>query len=186
MNARPSSTLIAALLFAGSALVASALDVAVHAEIRLGRALPPAPPVVEIVEPVGPKGPPPWAPAHGFRRNREYYYYPDARVYYRPADRTWFYLDGGNWRIATQLPTGIGIDFGRSVTLTMETERPFEHHAHVVNYYPSNYFSKVKIKGPPDKGRGADKFAARDESRGRDQRSQENDKGKGKGKGRDK
>lgn len=85
----------ALLLLAASAAVARALDGSLSAEIRLGRALPPAPPVVEVVEPVGPKGPPPWAPAHGFRRNRDYYYYPDARVYYRPSDRTWFFLDGG-------------------------------------------------------------------------------------------
>lgn len=169
----------ALLLLAASAAVARALDVALSAEIRLGRALPPAPPEVEIVEPVGPKGPPPWAPAHGFRRNRDYYYYPDARVYYRPADRTWFYLEGGNWRIAAQLPASIGIDFGRSVTLTMETARPFEYHRQVVSHYPANYFSKVKIKGRSDSGGGPGKFDARDDKpgRGRDGKP---------GKGRDK
>lgn len=171
----------ALLLLAASAAVARALDGSFSAEIRLGRALPPAPPVVEVIEPVGPKGPPPWAPAHGFRRNRDYYYYPDARVYYRPSDRTWFFLDGGTWRVAAQLPASIGIDFGRSVTLTMETDRPFEHHAQVVNYYPPHYFSKVKIKGAPGHGRGSDKFAGRDEPRGRDKRSDAHDKGKGKG-----
>lgn len=118
---------------------------------------------------------------HGFRRNRDYYYYPDARVYYRPSDRTWFFLEGGIWRVAAELPASIGIDFGRSVTLTMETDRPFEHHAHVVNYYPTHYFSKVKIKGAPGHGRGSDKFAGRDEPRGRDKRSDAHDKGKGKG-----
>jgi hypothetical protein len=173
----------AAVFLAGSAATSRAVDVSLQAEIRLGRALPPAPPIVEIIEPVGPKGPPPWAPAHGFRRNRDYYYYPDARVYYRPADRQWFYLEGGAWRVGAQLPASVGIDFGRSVTLTMETDRPFEQHAHVVTYYPANYFSKVKIKGRPDKERGAEKSFAREAqpAHGADGRD---DKGKGKGKGR--
>jgi hypothetical protein len=138
------------LPFLGAALAVPALadlDVTLSAEIRLGKVLPPPPPeVVVIAEPVE-KGPPPWAPAHGFRRNRDYYYYPGANVYFRPSDRAWFYLDGGDWRIAVALPTGIRVNFTESVSLTMETERPYEYHAQVREHYPRDYFGKkVRIK----------------------------------------
>jgi hypothetical protein len=144
MNTTRHALLAALALLPGAA--AFAFDVALSAEIRLGRVLPPPPPEVIVVEPVGPSGPPPWAPAHGFRRNRDYYYYPEAAVYFRPLDRVWFFLDGGNWRFGAQLPTTIRVDFERSVALTMESDKPFEFHRHVTNYYPASYFTQVKIK----------------------------------------
>lgn len=143
MNTTRSLLLVGLALLPGAAF---AFDVALSAEIRLGRVLPPPPPEVIVVEPMGPSGPPPWAPAHGFRRNRDYYYYPDAAVYFRPSDRTWFYLDGGNWRIGAELPSAIRVNFDQSVALTMETDKPFEFHRNVTSYYPSSYFKKVKIK----------------------------------------
>lgn len=153
------------------------LDVSVSAEIRLGRALPPPPPEVIIIEEAGPPGPPPWAPAHGFRRNRDYYYYPGADVYFRPADRTWFYLDGGKWSLGVSLPTNIRVDFDRSVSLTMESDRPYEFHDKVRNYYPPDYFvRKVRVK---EKG-GKPEKAAKPEREDNDSRGK--DKGKGKGK----
>lgn len=153
------------------------LDVSVSAEIRLGRALPPPPPAVIIIEEAGPPGPPPWAPAHGFRSNRGYYYYPGADVYYRPADRTWFYLDGGNWSFGASLPANIRVDFDRSVSLTMESDRPYEFHAKVRHYYPPDYFvKKVRVKEKGDKpGKAAKPEREDNDSRGKD-------KGKGKGK----
>lgn len=176
------------LLLAALALLpgatAFAFDVALSAEIRLGRVLPPPPPEVIVVEPVGPSGPPPWAPAHGLRRNRDYYYYPEAAVYFRPSDRAWFYLDGGNWRIGAELPNTIRVDFERSVTLTMESDRPFEFHRHVTSYYPAAYFKKVKIKSRDAKAEPA-KVKEHNESRSKpDSRGNSGDKpGKGKGKG---
>lgn len=155
------------------------LDLSVIAEIRLGKAPPPAPPEVVVIEESAPKGPPPWAPAHGLRRNRGYYYYPGGNVYYRPADRMWFYLDGRDWRVGVSLPTSFRVDFTRSVSLEMETDRPFEFHQSVAQYYPADYFTKkVKIKGASDKSPGKpakDKVA---DSPG------ESGKGKGKGKGK--
>lgn len=149
MNTKPLLPLLGVAL-AGPVL--ADLDITVSAEIRLGKVLPPPPPeVVVIVEPIE-KGPPPWAPAHGFRRNRDYYYYPGADVYFRPSDRTWFHLEGGDWRIGAALPTGIRVNFAESVSLTMETERPFEYHAQVRERYPRDYFAKkVRIKDPAGK-----------------------------------
>lgn len=165
------STTLVVLCVTGLTLPARAgADVSVTAEIRLGKVLPPPPPDIIIVEPVGPAGPPPWAPASGFRRNRAYYYYPGAHVYYRPADRVWFYLEGDAWRFGASLPASIRIDFARCVPLTMESTRPYEYHAGIVERYPSDFFARVQVKdGGPD----------HDSHRKWWQRK---DKGKGKGK----
>lgn len=181
MNPKPLLTLAVFAAVAVFATVAHALDFGITAEIRLGKVLPPPPPEVVVIEDTAPKGPPPWAPAHGFRRNRDYYYYPDANVYFNPDERKWFFLEGGSWRIAAALPTSINLNLERTVSLTMETDRPFEHHEQVKRYYPKDYFTrKVKIK-KPRKNEGARSGTSNDD-RGN---GKGNDKGKGKGKGRD-
>lgn len=173
---------------AGLALLPPAraqIDVGITADIRIGKAMPPPPPEVVIVEDTRPPGPPPWAPAHGFRRNHDYYYYPAADVYYRPADRTWFYLDGGNWRFGVNLPASVHVDFDHSVSLTMETERPYEFHDKVRTYYPRDYFvTKVRVKGKEKSGKPA-KFDPRDRE-DRDPRDDRHGPGKAKGRGKDK
>jgi len=155
------------------------LDVSIAAEIRLGKVVAPPPPEVIVIEDAASHGPPPWAPAHGFRRNRGYYYYPGTHVYYRPADRMWFYLEGRDWRVGINLPTHIHVDFDRAVALTMETERPYDFHDRVRTYYPGDYFvTKVRLK---EKGGKPDHV--------KHERSDEgpsSGKGKGKGKGKDK
>ncbi len=159
---------------------AHSADVNLSLEIRLGKMLPPPPPEVIVLDRAAPPGPPPWAPAHGFRRKHDNYYYPSADVYFRPADRVWFYLDGREWRFGASLPTNIRVDFNRSVAVSMETDQPFQFHKEVKAYYPDDYFvSKVKVKEKgekPDK----DKFEqGADDSPGKG-----NGKGKGKGKNR--
>ena len=128
-------------------------------DIRLGRAAPPPPPEVVVVERVGPEAPPPWAKPSAFRNAYNYYYYPEADVYYRADTHTWFYLDGRNWRTARELPPGIRVDFGRSVSLRLDSNRPYVYHDRVVAYYPRNYFERVRYKdrdnhwhGAPERG----------------------------------
>jgi hypothetical protein len=155
-------------------LVARA-DVSLALEIQLGRVPPPPPPEVIVIEQVGPPGPPPWAPASGLRRNRTYYYYPGADVYFRPADRVWFYLDGRDWRFGVSLPATIHVDFERSVSLAMETDRPYQFHGQVRTYYPADYFvTKVKVKEkgnernePPASASRGNGNAAKGKSNGR-------------------
>ena len=193
-----------AVFAASLALPARAeVDVSIAAEIRIGRALPPPPPEVVVVERVGPPGPPPWAEKHWYRRNYAYYYYPECDVYFRPSDKTWFYLDGGDWRVGARLPDNIRIDFGRSVSLTLESDRPYIYHDKVVTYYPRAYFSRVRIKDRHDnrvdrrEDRRDDRADRRDDRRDgrqdrredrrddRKDRRDDNGKGKGKDKGRD-
>jgi hypothetical protein len=133
-------------------------EVDVSVDIRLGKLPPPPPPEVIVIEPGPRHGPPPWAPAHGYRRNHHYYYYPGADVYFRPADRVWFYLDSGDWRFGASLPTSVRVDFDRSVSLAMETDQHHKFHNDVRAYYPADYFvTKVKVKERRDKPDKADK-----------------------------
>jgi hypothetical protein len=122
----------------------------IDVNIRLGHAAPPPPPDVVVIQPAGPAGPPPWSHGHWFHRSRAYYYYPESDVYYRPADHMWFYEDGNVWRTSPVLPARVRIDFGRCVTLHMETDRPYRYHRQVVTYYPPRYFyTRVRIKERP-------------------------------------
>lgn len=174
------------LLLTGALMLPAAraeVNVDISAQIHLGHSLPPPPPDVVIVEPVGLAGPPPWAPGHFFRRNRAYYYYPGCDVYYRPADRTWFYLEGSEWRFGVSLPSRITVDFGHSVALTMETDRPYLHHQQVVTYYPAGYFAKVKIKDRS--GPKWDRKEHKEDHRPPGQTKAKKDKSRGKGRDRD-
>jgi len=166
------------LTLAAAPFAPAAVDVTISAEIRLGRQLPPPPPEVIVIQESHPKGPPPWAPAHGARRNRSYYYYPGAEVYFRPEDRVWFYLDGREWRFGASLPAGIRVDFDRSVSLTMDGDRPHPFHDQVRAYYPADYFvSRVRVKD--HNGKAGNAKADHD-----DGQSPDNSGGKGKGKGK--
>ncbi len=172
--------LLAAAVAVGFAPAARAQHIDVDVDIRLGRAAPPPPPEVIVVDDAGPPGPPPWARSHWYRRSYGYYYYPGYDVYYRPADRVWFYLDGGSWRFGARLPDHIHVDFRRSVTLKLESDRPYTYHQRVVTYYPPTYFSRVKFKHENDN--------RRDDRRDNDRRDRD-DRGRhdrGKGNDRDK
>lgn len=167
--------LLAALCGAASAVSRAEVDVTISADIRLGRVVAPPPPVVEVVDVPVPNGPPPWARRGWFTRERVYYFYPEAEVYYRPADRMWFYTDHGAWRASVELPVWVRVDLGHNVQLSMATDRPFERHREVVVYYPRSYFTHVRFKGPPP-------GHAEPRGRGRDD---DDDRGRGRGKGHD-
>ncbi len=139
---KPKSLLLCALVT--GALLPAARAVDLDLDIHLGRAAPPPPPEIVVVDPVGPAEPPPWAHPRASAYN--YYYYPEADVYYRADTHTWFYLEGRNWRTARQLPPGIRVDFGRSVALRLDTDRPYIYHERVVAYYPHTYFTRVRYR----------------------------------------
>lgn len=168
-------SLLLLIPLAASPLVLAA-DVSLSLEIRLGKVPPPPPPEVIVVEQAAPPGPPPWAPARGFRRDHEYYYYPGADVYFRPEDHVWFYLDGREWRFGASLPTNVHVDFDRSVALRMEADQPYQFHSQVKAYYPADYFvTKVKVKEKGEK-------PGKENSERADKDSPGKSKGKGKGK----
>jgi len=108
-------------------------------------------------------GPPPWAPAHGRRAKYQYYYYPDAYVYFDTGRNLYFYFQNNQWQVSVSLPSGIRISVGEYVTLGMDSDKPYQYHSDVIKSYPPGQLKKE------DKDKGKDK-----------------DKYKGKGKNKDK
>ena len=154
-------------LASGRAEVTGSLSV----DIRIGNVPPPPPPAVVVVE-SAPSGPPPWAAPHWYSRERAYYYYPECDVYYRPADRMWFFLEGGAWQVGARLPDRIDFDPGHGVHLSMASDRPYIYHQHVVMYYPHEYFARARNEGEPKRGpdRSDDDNPGRGHGRGHDKK----------------
>ena len=93
-------------------------------------------------------GPPAHAPAHGYRAKHKYRYYPSKSVYYDTDRRLYFYLKGDNWEVGASLPTKLKAGLGDSVTLELETAKPYIHHAeHAVKYRPKTHKNKNKKHG---------------------------------------
>jgi hypothetical protein len=120
----------------------------INLDIRLGRRQPPPPPAVVVVQEEPRRGPDRWEQRGRWNsRSHGYYYYPGGDVYYRQSDHVWFYMHRGQWRSSRNLPDGIHVDFNRSVTVNMYTDRPYTYHSQIVARYPSNYFgTRVRLR----------------------------------------
>jgi len=94
-------------------------------------------------------GPPPHAPAHGYRAKYQYRYYPDCSVYHDTNRGLYFYLKGDNWEIGASLPGNLRMKLGDSVSLELDTDKPYIYHAEHVKQYPPG---QVKDKGKNKKG----------------------------------
>lgn len=99
--------------------------------------------------------PPSWAPAHGWRAKHHYTYYPRGEVYYAPATRTWFWLDGGNWRSGIRLP----LDFQAyihtgGISIELGSDRPYVEHSYVVEHYGGEPPREYRRRGHEDRGEG--------------------------------
>ena len=96
---------------------------------------------VEVVE-SDRHGPPPWAPAHGWRRKHEtYYYYPATQVYYYPSVRRYYWLEGRDWRYGDRLPRYYTLDQDRRVVLDLDYE-PHNYHAKIRSVYTPDYYER--------------------------------------------
>ena len=92
-------------------------------------------------------GPPPHAPAHGYRRKYAYRYYPNDQVYYDVDRRLYFYLAGGNWKVAVALPSSVHLDLGGYVRLEMDSDIPYvDNVKHRKKYPPGKAKKKKKHK----------------------------------------
>jgi hypothetical protein len=84
-------------------------------------------------------GPPPHAPAHGYRAKHQYRYYPSNSVYYDTGRGLYFYLKGDNWEVGASLPSSLRVDLGDSVSIELDTDKPYLQHAdHVKKYSRDN------------------------------------------------
>lgn len=90
-------------------------------------------------------GPPPHAPAHGYRAKHQYRYYPCCNVYHEPSQGLYFYLKGDDWAVGASLPTDLVSNLGASVSLDLDTDKPYEHHAEHVKQYPREKYKPVKV-----------------------------------------
>lgn len=92
-------------------------------------------------------GPPPHAPAHGYRANHHYRYYPSSSVYYDSDREIYFYLKGDNWEVGASLPSSIHLRLDDYVSIEMNTDKPYiHHHDHVKRYPPGQMKKKKKDK----------------------------------------
>ena len=92
------------------------------------------------------KGPPAHAPAHGYRAKHRYRYYPSQSVYYDTGRRIYFYLKGDHWEVGASLPKHIRIGLGDSVSIELDTDKPYIHHAEHVKKYPPGQMKKKNKK----------------------------------------
>ena len=75
--------------------------------------------------------PPAHAKAHGYRAKHTYRYYPSANAYYDAERKSYFYLEGNNWRVGVSLPDNLNVRLGSYVTIGMDSDKPytsFEEH----------------------------------------------------------
>jgi hypothetical protein len=80
-------------------------------------------------------GPPAHAPAHGYRAKHQYRYYPSSSVYYDTGRRLYFYLKGDNWEVGASLPNSLRVGLGDSVSIELDTDKPFTHYAEHIKMF---------------------------------------------------
>jgi hypothetical protein len=90
------------------------------------------------------QGPPAHAPAHGYRAKHQYRYYPSRSVYYDTGRGLYFYLKGENWEVGASLPGSLRVGLGDAVSIELETDKPYTHHAEHVKKYPPKQHKKKK------------------------------------------
>jgi hypothetical protein len=93
------------------------------------------------------QGPPAHAPAHGYRAKHQYRYYPSRSVYFDTGRGLYFYLKGDSWEVGASLPSSLRVGLGDSVSIELDTDKPYTHHAeHVKKYPPGQQKKKGKKK----------------------------------------
>ena len=92
------------------------------------------------------QGPPAHAPAYGYRAKYQYRYYPSRSVYYDTGRKLYFYLKGDNWEVGASLPSYIRIGLGESVSIELDTDKPYLYHSEHLKKYPPGQMKKKKDK----------------------------------------
>ena len=64
-------------------------------------------------------------PAHGYRKKRLYLYYPSADVYYDVGRSSYFYVEGGEWKVVFSLPSSVEINLREAISLELDTDEPY-------------------------------------------------------------
>jgi hypothetical protein len=56
----------------------------------------------------------------------------------------YFYLKGDNWEVGASLPGSLRVGLGDSVSIELDTAKPYTHHAEHVKKYPPKQLKKMK------------------------------------------
>ena len=92
------------------------------------------------------QGPPAHAPAYGYRAKHKYRYYPSNSVYYDSGRGIYFYLKGDNWEVGASLPISLRAELGESVSIELDTDKPYIYHSEHVRKYPPGQMKDKKEK----------------------------------------
>ena len=60
--------------------------------------------------------------------------------------RLYFYLKGNNWEVGASLPSSIRVELGDSVSIELDTDKPYIYHADHVKKYPPGQMKKKNKK----------------------------------------
>jgi hypothetical protein len=64
---------------------------------------------------------------------REYVYYPNARAYYAPWNKRWYYRRGSRWVVAERAP--VSINLGNGLSISLGADSPIVYDSYVVKHY---------------------------------------------------
>ena len=95
-------------------------------------------------------GPPSWAPAHGYRANTNFIYFPEKNFYFDLEKRSYIHFSAGTWQVSASLPNVFAsIDLGNAVQveLALETNSPKKFNTMHVMGYKSKYKKPKNHKG---------------------------------------
>lgn len=99
------------------------------------------------------KGPPPHAPAHGYRAQHHYKYYPEKQVYFDTDRNLYFYLSNGHWISAISLPKPLRLNLGLAVLIDADHDKPYMKHSIYKKKYPPGKKHKHKKEREREKHR---------------------------------
>jgi len=84
---------------------------------------------------------PQWAPP--YYDGARYYYLPDAECYYDLSTREFIFLNNGQWRYSSTLPSiyaDINLDNCFTIVLNVNVYKPWMHHQYYASHYPRYYY----------------------------------------------
>jgi hypothetical protein len=94
-----------------------------------------------------PKGDPhAHAPAHRYRANHHYRYYPSCYVYVDISRKCYFYLSGDSWKVSASVPLQMRVQLVEYVSIEMDTDRPYTKFKDHKKKYPPGHMKKKKKK----------------------------------------
>ena len=69
----------------------------------------------------------------------DYFYYPEAEVYYAPSVNLYYWRDHDSWRHDRVLPRSVRIERDRHVDVRLHTNQPWTMHDQVRREHPRNH-----------------------------------------------